>query len=67
MYVPVVPLKHNRRTPWEYDCVMYSDAMKSNDCSAGSKGFRYLFSRFEKLHVMFVAFINFALIVDGLH
>ena len=30
------------------------------------KGFRRLFSRFEKLDVMFVAFINFALIVEGL-
>ena len=30
------------------------------------KGFRRLFSRFEKLDVMFVAFINLALIVDGL-
>ncbi|MGQ0555027.1 MAG: IS5-like element ISCARN85 family transposase, partial [Nitrospiraceae bacterium] len=30
------------------------------------KGFRRLFSRFDKLHVIFVAFINFALIVDGL-
>ena len=30
------------------------------------KGFRRLFSRFEKLDVMFVAFIHVALIVDGL-
>jgi transposase len=30
------------------------------------KGFRRIFSRFEKLDVMFVAFITFALIVDGL-
>jgi transposase len=30
------------------------------------KGFRRLFTRFEKLDVMFVAFMNFALIVDGL-
>jgi len=30
------------------------------------KGFRRIFSRFEKLEVMFVAFITFALIVDGL-
>ena len=30
------------------------------------KGFRRIFSRFEKLDVMFVAYINFALIVDGL-
>jgi len=30
------------------------------------KGFRRIFSRFEKLDVMFIAFIHFALIVDGL-
>lgn len=30
------------------------------------KGFRRIFSRFEKLDFMFVAFINFPLIVDGL-
>ena len=30
------------------------------------KGFRRIFSRFETLDVMFVAFINFTLIVDGL-
>jgi transposase len=30
------------------------------------KGFRRIFSRFEKLDVMFLAFINFPLIVDGL-
>lgn len=31
------------------------------------KGFQRLFSRFEKLDVMFVVFINFALVVEGLH
>ena len=30
------------------------------------KGSRRIFSRFEKLDVMFMAFINFALIADGL-
>ena len=30
------------------------------------KGFRRIFSRFEKLDVMFIAFINFALIVEAL-
>jgi len=30
------------------------------------KGFRRIFSRFEKLDVMFVAFINFAMIGEGL-
>jgi len=30
------------------------------------KGFHRIFSRFHKLDVMFLAFINFALIVDAL-
>ena len=30
------------------------------------RGFRRIFSRFEKLDVMFIGFVNFALIVDGL-
>ena len=30
------------------------------------KGFRRIFSQFEKLDAMFIAFITFALIVDGL-
>jgi len=30
------------------------------------KGFRRIFSRFEKLDEMFTAFIHFALVVDGL-
>ena len=30
------------------------------------KGFRRIFSRFEKLDIMFLAFLNFALIVEAL-
>ncbi len=32
----------------------------------GLKGFRRIFSRFEKLDVVFLAFINFVLIVESL-
>jgi transposase len=31
------------------------------------KGFRRVFSRFDKLDVMFTGFIHFALIVEALH
>ena len=37
-----------------------------NDSSADSKGFRRIFSRFEKLGPMFTAFIHIALIFDAL-
>ena len=64
-YVPVVPPKENRRTPWEYDRAMYKRRNEIERLFRRLKGFRRIFSRFEKLHVMFVAFITFALIVDS--
>lgn len=65
-YVPVVPPKSNRLAPWEYDRVLYKRRNEIERLFRRLKGFRRIFTRFEKLDVMFVAFINFALIVDGL-
>jgi transposase len=65
-YVPVVPPKHNRRTPWEYDRDLYKRRNEIERLFRRLKGFRRIFTRFEKLDVMFVSFITFALIVDGL-
>ena len=65
-YVPVVPPKQNRLAPWEYDRALYKRRNEIERLFRRLKGFRRLFSRFEKLDVMFLAFITFALIVDGL-
>ncbi|MEQ1848740.1 MAG: IS5 family transposase [Nitrospira sp.] len=65
-YVPVVPPKDNRRTPWDYDHALYKRRNEIERLFRRLKGFRRLFSRFDKLDVMFIAFITFALIVDGL-
>ena len=65
-YVPVVPPKDNRRTPWDYDRALYKRRNEIERLFRRLKGFRRLFSRFDKLDVMFIAFIYFALIVDGL-
>ena len=43
-----------------------SDATRSSVCSARLKGYRRIFSRFEKLHVMFIGFIHFVPIFDVL-
>lgn len=56
--IPVVPPKANRLTPWEYDKAMYK---KRNEVE---RLFRRLFSRFDKLDVVFMFFIHFALITD---
>jgi len=65
-YVPVVPPKQNRRTPWDYDRALYTRRKEIERLFRRLKGFRRIFSRFDKLDVIFVAFITFALIVDGL-
>lgn len=41
-------------------------ATRSNGCFGDSKDLRRIFSRFEKLNVVFLAFLCFALIVEAL-
>ncbi len=64
--IPVVPPKSNRITPWEYDRVLYKKRNEIERLFRRLKGFRRIFSRFEKLDVVFRAFLNFALIVEAL-
>lgn len=63
--MPVVPPKHNRRAPWQYDRAMDRRRNEIERLFRRLKGFRRIFSRFEKLDVMFVAFINFAMIGEA--
>jgi transposase len=65
-YAPVVPPKSNRVEPWEYNKEMYKRRNEIERLFRRLKGFRRIFSRFEKLDVMFVGFIHFALIVEAL-
>jgi transposase len=65
-FIPVVPPKTNRLEPWDYDREMYKWRNEVERLFRRLKGFRRIFSRFDKLDVMFAAFIHFALIVDAL-
>jgi transposase len=65
-FTPVVPPKQNRVSPWEYDREMYRRRNEIERLFRRLKGFRRVFSRFDKLDIMFLAFIHFALIVEGL-
>ena len=64
--IPVVPPKSNRLDPWEYDRELYKKRNEVERLFRRLKGFRRIFSRFEKLDVVFLAIINFVLIVDAL-
>lgn len=66
-YEPVVPPKSNRINPWAYDRKVYARRNEIERLFRRLKGFRRIFSRFDKLDVLFIGFINFALIVDCLN
>ena len=65
-YIPVVPPNPNRLHPWEYDRVACRRRNEVERLFRRLKGFRRVFSRYDKLAVMFAAFVLFALIVDAL-
>ena len=63
---PVVPPKSNRLSPWEYDRELYKKRNDVERLFRRLKRFRRIFSRFDKLDVIFKFFIQFALIADTL-
>ena len=64
---PVVPPKANRLNKWEYDMEIYKKRNEVERLFRRLKGFRRIFSKFEKLDQMFVAFLYVALIFDALN
>lgn len=65
-FEPVVPPLSTRTEPWEYDRELYKKRNEIERLFRRLKGFRRIFARFEKLDVVFIAFIHFALIAEAL-
>ena len=65
-FIPVVPPNPRRLRPWNYDRATYAKRNEVERLFRRLKGFRRIFSRFDKLDLMFTAFIHFALIVEAL-
>ncbi len=55
-----------RVAPWTYDREMYQRRNEIERLFRRLKGFRRIFSRFDKLDVLFLGFISFAFIIDAL-
>jgi transposase len=64
--VPVVPPKSNRIDPWRYDRTLYKKRNEIERLFRRIKGYRRIFSRFEKLDLIFLGFLSFAFIVEAL-
>jgi len=65
-YTPVVPPNPGRLNLWDYDRVLYRRRNEIERLFRRLKGYRRVFSRFDKLDVLFTGFIVFALIVEAL-
>ena len=65
-YEPVVPPNPNRLNPWKYDKELYKKRNEVERLFRRLKGFRRIATRYDKLDVMFSAFVVFALIVEAL-
>ena len=65
-YEPVVPPNPNRLKPWEYDKELYKKCNEVERLFRRLKGSRRIATRYDKLDVMFVAFIVFTLSVEAL-
>ena len=65
-YRVVVPPRANRREPWDYDRELYKRRNEVERLFRRLKGFRRVYTRFDKLDAMYWGFIQFALIVEAL-
>ena len=65
-YDPVVPPKGNRVEPWEYGRELYRRRNDVERLFRRLKAYRRFFTRYDKLDVLFLGFIHFALIADAL-
>ena len=65
-YVPVVPPKKYRSNPWEYDKELYKRRNEIERFFRRLKRFRRVFTRYDKLDVVFSGFILFSMIIDAI-
>lgn len=61
-FAPVVPPKSNRIAPWNYDKELYKRRNEVERFFRLIQGFRRIFCRFDKLDIIYMAFIKLALV-----
>ena len=61
-FEPVVPPKSNRTAPWDYDKELYKRRNEVERFFRLIQGFRRIFCRFDKLDIIYMAFIKLALV-----
>ena len=65
-YEAVIPPKTNRTKPWTYDRDKYKRRNEVERLFRRLKGYRRVYTRYDKLDIILAAFITLALVHDGL-
>ena len=65
-FTPVVPPKSNRRNPWVYDKELYKNRNEVERFFLRIKRFRRVFTRYEKLDVIYLGVFMLAMIFDAI-
>ena len=65
-YIPIVPPKKNCRHPWLYDKERYKQRNEIERYFLRLKRFRKIFTRYDKLDIIFGGFIYFVMIIDAI-
>ena len=65
-YTQVVPPKSNRKTPWDYNQQMHKRRNEVERLFRRLNRYRRIFSRYDKLDVIYIGFITFVLITEAL-
>ena len=61
---PIVPPKSNRKKPWEYDKILYKRRNEVERFFRRIKAYRRVFTRYDKLDIMYLAFVHLAIISE---
>ena len=64
-YMPAVPPKSNRKNPWDYDKQLYKQRNQVERLFRRLRRFRRIFTRYDKLDIVFLSVVYLALIVDA--
>lgn len=65
-FIPVVPPESNRKDPWEYDKELYKRRNEVERYFLRSKRFRKVFTRYDKLDIIYFSVVSLAMILDAI-
>lgn len=65
-FIPVVPPKKNRKEPWEYDKELYKRRNEIERFFLRIKRFRKVFTRYDKLDIIYLAVVTLPMIFDAI-